>query len=467
MHSKINSTNLGFSQEGNMGGKLLELDGSSIKFICEIKKQSTSSVHISNISDEYVAFKVKTTSPKRFCVRPNSGIISPKSECSFTVTMQGLRSHPSEVECKDKFLVQSTVVDSGTKEEDITVDLFSKSSGKYVEEKKLRVVLVSKQDLPVEEHKDKELEKQHANEEDSHKEHKHKVLEKKHANEEEDSCKEHRHKVLDKELPHEASHTEHKHKVLEKEPPNEASHKEQKHKVLEKEPANEASSKEHKHRVMEKEPSNEEHKHEVLEKEPSNEASHKKEHKHKVLEKEPLNEASLKEHKHKVLEKEPSNEVSHEHKHEVLEKEPSNESSIKEDVLVKRDKNVFSVDKQIEDAKEVKSGLTIEESKLSDGNNVPKNSKFKPVKIVKEDPETRLRLSNQLKELKLKESTLENQLKEAKSTISSLTYQNSIIIEAKETLQLELDRRSKKGFSFVFVCGVSLIGLIGGYFSDP
>ncbi|CAH1429924.1 unnamed protein product [Lactuca virosa] len=484
-----------------MGGKLLELDGSSIKFICEIKKQSTSSVHISNISDEYVAFKVKTTSPKRFCVRPNSGIISPKSECSFTVTMQGLRSHPSEVECKDKFLIQSTAVDSGTKEEDITVDLFSKSSGKYVEEKKLRVVLVSKQDLPVEEHKDKELEKEHANEEDSLKEHKHKVLEKEHSNEE-DSHKEHKHKVLDKELPHEASHTEHKHKVLEKEPSNEASHKEQKHKVLEKEPPNEASSKEHKHRVLEKEPSNEEHKHEVLEKEPSNEASHKKEHKHKVLEKEPSNEASLKEHKHKVLEKEPSNEehkhkvlekepfneashethkpkllekepsneVSHEHKHEVLDNKPSNESSIKEDILVKRDKNVFSVDKQIKDAKEVKSGLTIEESKLSDdpnGNNVPKNSKFKPVKIVKEDPETRLRLSNQLKELKLKESALENQLKEVKSTISSLTYQNSIIIEAKETLQLELDRKSKKGFSFVFVCGVSLIGLIGGYFSDP
>ncbi|MFS8030612.1 putative major sperm protein (MSP) [Helianthus anomalus] len=28
--------------------------------------------------------QVKTTSPKRFCVRPNSGIISPKSACDFT-----------------------------------------------------------------------------------------------------------------------------------------------------------------------------------------------------------------------------------------------------------------------------------------------------------------------------------------------------------------------------------------------
>nr|GFC47835.1 vesicle-associated protein 2-2-like [Tanacetum cinerariifolium] len=88
-----------------------------------------------------VAGEVKTTSPKRFCVRPNSGIISPKSAYDFSVTMQGLRSAASEVECKDKFLIQSTVVDSGLKEEDVTLELFSKSSGKYVEEKKLRVVL--------------------------------------------------------------------------------------------------------------------------------------------------------------------------------------------------------------------------------------------------------------------------------------------------------------------------------------
>lgn len=80
---------------------------------------------------------------------------------------------------------------------------------------------------------------------------------------------------------------------------------------------------------------------------------------------------------------------------------------------------------QIEDAKEVKSGLNIEESNLSDDpnrNNVPKNSKFKPVKIVKEDPETRLRLSNQLKELKLKESALQNQLKEVSHDVVNIQF---------------------------------------------
>ncbi|PWA85363.1 major sperm protein (MSP) domain, Vesicle-associated membrane-protein-associated protein [Artemisia annua] len=239
-----------------MGGKLLEIDGTSIKFICEVRKQSTSSVHLSNISDDYVAFKVKTTSPKRFCVRPNSGIISPKSAYDFTVTMQGLRSAPSEVECKDKFLIQSTVVDSGLKEEDVTLELFSKSSGKYVEEKKLRVVLVSKQDSPTAEHKRKELGK-----------------------------------------------------------------------------------------------------------------------------------------------------------------EPSNETSVKQENVVKKDENVVPMENKVEDPVEVKAALTTEEPKPSggsDGNerDLSKNLKFNPVKVVKEDPERKLRLSKQLKDLKVKETTLENQLKE-------------------------------------------------------
>lgn len=66
---------------------------------------------------------------------------------------------------------------------------------------------------------------------------------------------------------------------------------------------------------------------------------------------------------------------------------------------------------------ELKAALTTEEPKPSgdsDGNerDISKNLKFNPVKVVKEDPERKLRLSKQLKDLKVKETTLENQLKE-------------------------------------------------------
>ncbi|XP_022025421.1 vesicle-associated protein 1-2 [Helianthus annuus] len=399
-----------------MGAKLLEINATAITFICEVKKQSTSSVHLSNISDEYVAFKVKTTSPKRFCVRPNSGIISPKSACEFTVTMQGLRSPPSEVECKDKFLIQSTVVDAATKEEDVTLELFSKRSGKYVEEKKLRVVLVGKED---------------------------------------------------------SSSEEHRNEVSGKEPSNKSSVKEEnvvKNEKRGKEQSNESSVKEE--NAMKKE---------KLGKEQSSESSIKEENavKNEKLGKEQQNEPSVKKEsavKTKALGKEPSNESSVKEENVVKTKasgkEPSNESSTKEENAVKKDENALQPHTQTEDSREVKDGLTTKNLKASgdlDGNeeNLSKNLKSDPVKVVKEDPERKLRLCNQLKELKLKETALENQLKEAKSTISSLTCQNSIMIEAKESLKLELARRSKKGYPFAFVCIVSLIGLISGYISDP
>ncbi|CAK9145513.1 unnamed protein product [Ilex paraguariensis] len=132
-----------------MSAKLVEIEPRELKFTFEVKKQSSCAVHLANISDQYVAFKVKTTSPKKYCVRPNIGIIKPKSTCDFTVTMQAQRSAPSEMQCKDKFLIQSTVVSFGTTEEDITPGMFAKDSGMYIEENKLKVVLISPPHSPV------------------------------------------------------------------------------------------------------------------------------------------------------------------------------------------------------------------------------------------------------------------------------------------------------------------------------
>ncbi|KAK9288252.1 hypothetical protein L1049_016702 [Liquidambar formosana] len=65
-----------------------------------------------------------------------------------SITLQAQRQAPTD-KCKDKFLIQSTVVPFGTTEEEITSDMFAKDSGKYIEEKKLRVVLISPPNSPV------------------------------------------------------------------------------------------------------------------------------------------------------------------------------------------------------------------------------------------------------------------------------------------------------------------------------
>ncbi|XP_049385693.1 vesicle-associated protein 2-2-like [Solanum stenotomum] len=129
--------------------QLVEIQPCELKFTFEVKKQSSCAVHIANITDQYVAFKVKTTSPKKYCVRPNIGVIKPKSTYDFTVTMQAQRTAPSDMQCKDKFLIQCTVVPFGTNEEEIPPSMFNKDNGKYIDECKLKVVLVSPPQSPV------------------------------------------------------------------------------------------------------------------------------------------------------------------------------------------------------------------------------------------------------------------------------------------------------------------------------
>ncbi|KAK4586885.1 hypothetical protein RGQ29_023865 [Quercus rubra] len=132
-----------------MSTEILEIQPQELKFTFEVKKQSSCSIRLGNNSDQYVAFKVKTTSPKKYCVRPNIGIIKPKMTCDFTVTMQAQRAAPPDMQCKDKFLIQSTVVPFGSTEEDITSDMFAKDSGKYIVEKKLRVILTVPPPSPI------------------------------------------------------------------------------------------------------------------------------------------------------------------------------------------------------------------------------------------------------------------------------------------------------------------------------
>ncbi|ONM34736.1 Vesicle-associated protein 2-2 [Zea mays] len=126
-----------------MGQDLVEIHPRELQFTFEVKKQSSCVVCLTNKSNEYVAFKVKTTSPKRYCVRPNTGVILPRKTCEFTVTMQALRTAPPDMQLKDKFLVQTTVVPYGTSDEELVPAVFSKETGRYIEESKLRVVLVS------------------------------------------------------------------------------------------------------------------------------------------------------------------------------------------------------------------------------------------------------------------------------------------------------------------------------------
>lgn len=123
-------------------GELLSIEPQELQFPFELRKQISCSLQLSNKTDDYVAFKVKTTNPKKYCVRPNTGVVMPRSTCDVIVTMQAQRETPQDMQCKDKFLLQSAIASPGATAKDITSDMFNKEAGNRVEECKLRVAYV-------------------------------------------------------------------------------------------------------------------------------------------------------------------------------------------------------------------------------------------------------------------------------------------------------------------------------------
>ncbi|CAM8898268.1 unnamed protein product [Rhodiola kirilowii] len=122
--------------------ELLTIEPQELKFHFEVKKQISTTLQLSNKTDHYVAFKVKTTNPKKYSVRPNAGIVLPRSTSDIIVTMQAQKEMPVELQSKDKFLLQSVIAPNGSTPKDINPEMFSKEAGNNVEETKLRVLYV-------------------------------------------------------------------------------------------------------------------------------------------------------------------------------------------------------------------------------------------------------------------------------------------------------------------------------------
>ncbi|TVU32065.1 hypothetical protein EJB05_23783 [Eragrostis curvula] len=131
-------------------GDLLDVDPPEIQFPFVLNKQISCPLRLTNRTSSTVAFKVKTTSPRKYCVRPNNGVVPPRSDCTVLVTMQAQTVAPPDLQCKDKFLVQSVVVSTGLSAKDITSQMFMKEGGNAVEEVKLKVAYVMPPEPPSE-----------------------------------------------------------------------------------------------------------------------------------------------------------------------------------------------------------------------------------------------------------------------------------------------------------------------------
>ncbi|KAF5369351.1 hypothetical protein D9758_002761 [Tetrapyrgos nigripes] len=111
---------------------------------------------ISNPNAQPVAFKVKTTAPKLYCVRPNSGRIEPGQSVEVSVMLQAMKEEPPlSAKCKDKFLIQSTLI-TPEKEAKSLQEIWSAPEGtpddaSKVHQQKLRVVYLPPEGQTLEE----------------------------------------------------------------------------------------------------------------------------------------------------------------------------------------------------------------------------------------------------------------------------------------------------------------------------
>lgn len=118
---------------------MLQVSPTELKFKFELRKNIPVILSLTNPTDEKIAFKVKTTSPKMYCVRPSSGFVEPKTNMQVQVIRQAQKEMPALGDTKDKFLVQSTRVASSVSE--ISSELFDTSKNNGVSQIKLRVLL--------------------------------------------------------------------------------------------------------------------------------------------------------------------------------------------------------------------------------------------------------------------------------------------------------------------------------------
>lgn len=125
-----------------MAGAGLQIDPTELTFRFELRKIIPVTLSLNNPTDDRIAFKVKTTNPKKYCVRPSSGVVEPGTTRDVQVIMQAQREYPANMaDCKDKFLVQWSTLPPNVQE--VTADIFDTTINRDVRQARLRVNLVA------------------------------------------------------------------------------------------------------------------------------------------------------------------------------------------------------------------------------------------------------------------------------------------------------------------------------------
>uniref|UniRef100_A0A2M4A9T8 Putative vesicle-associated membrane protein-associated protein a n=1 Tax=Anopheles triannulatus TaxID=58253 RepID=A0A2M4A9T8_9DIPT len=124
-------------------GQLLIIEpANELKFQGPFRTAVASYMRLTNPTDHDIYFKIKTTAPKKYCVRPNCGLLEPRESQEIAIVLQPFIFDSNEKN-KHKFMVQSMVKPD---DEEITLEELWKKYPENLMDSKLRCVF----DCPVE-----------------------------------------------------------------------------------------------------------------------------------------------------------------------------------------------------------------------------------------------------------------------------------------------------------------------------
>lgn len=103
-------------------GVMLRLSPSEAIHFVKSGSDMVGTVDITNIVQQPVTYKIKTTSPDKFRVRPSSGVLAPGANTSINVVLLQGPNNTQATIVKDKFLVMCMELapDASTSTQDIT-----------------------------------------------------------------------------------------------------------------------------------------------------------------------------------------------------------------------------------------------------------------------------------------------------------------------------------------------------------
>ncbi|XP_035789916.1 vesicle-associated membrane protein-associated protein B-like [Anopheles albimanus] len=113
-----------------------------LKFQGPFRTAVASYMRLTNPTDHDIYFKIKTTAPKKYCVRPNCGMLEPRESQEIAIVLQPFIFDSNEKN-KHKFMVQSMVK---PEDEEIQLEELWKKYPENLMDSKLRCVF----DCPVE-----------------------------------------------------------------------------------------------------------------------------------------------------------------------------------------------------------------------------------------------------------------------------------------------------------------------------